>query len=461
MDHLSKLPDDVLCHILSFLATKEAASTSVLSTRWRNLVAYVPNLDLHDYIFLHDEEGKREREGVLESFMDFGDRVLVLQGDSTLKKFSLKCLPGVDSDRVNRWIRNALQRGVSELRLYIEFDIEHRLPAEIFSSKTLVRLKVTNGLNVDLHVLGVSLPMLKTLLLRYVALFSSQFEMLICGCPALETLDIKSVEWGNSSVTVSSASLKTLIIHSRGRRASASTLHPSSISFDTPNLVSFTYTDLAAEDYPKVNLANVVEANIDLQLTDDLDERARAPNIDGEGDGYLKRFGNVWKLFTGMKNVRELHLSSDTFEVLYICRASIPVFNNLKILSASSSSDRGRQLVPYLLRNCPSLEDLTYDGLHFKKDKCEDSCNCKSPEDEGRSLISCPVKKLQITEFIGTYEQFKIIKRFLKDFPCLTEIEIHAREDVLIDVEDSVEILNSIARCSNSTASFTLAVSNW
>lgn len=151
MDLVSSLPEEVLCHILSFLSTKEAALTSVLSKRWLSL----PNLDVDDSVFLHPEDGKREREGMLQSFMDFVDRVLALQGDSPIKRFSLKCKTGIDPDRVNLWIRNALRRGVSEE--------EYQLPWEMFESKTLVNVKLRSVFGVDWwrYHRGTFLPMLK------------------------------------------------------------------------------------------------------------------------------------------------------------------------------------------------------------------------------------------------------------------------------------------------------------
>jgi len=46
-DRISKLPDDVLCHILSFLTTKEAIATSLLSRRWPRLRSMLPSLRIH------------------------------------------------------------------------------------------------------------------------------------------------------------------------------------------------------------------------------------------------------------------------------------------------------------------------------------------------------------------------------------------------------------------------------
>jgi len=142
MDLFSSLPDEVLCHILSFLTTKEAALASVVSKRWRNQFALVPNLDI-------DEEGKREREEILLSFMDFVDNVLALQADSPIKKFSLKCKTGVHPRRLDGWICNVLQRGVLDMDLYIDFDEESFLPRKLFFSESLVELKLRCSLGVN------------------------------------------------------------------------------------------------------------------------------------------------------------------------------------------------------------------------------------------------------------------------------------------------------------------------
>lgn len=70
MDRISNLPDELLCHVLSFLPTKNAALTSVLSKRWLNLWKLVPYLDIDDSLFLHPQDGKGEREEIQRSFID-------------------------------------------------------------------------------------------------------------------------------------------------------------------------------------------------------------------------------------------------------------------------------------------------------------------------------------------------------------------------------------------------------
>jgi hypothetical protein len=50
-DRISELPDPILSHILSFLPTKLAATTSILSKRWKSVWHSVLTLDFDDETF--------------------------------------------------------------------------------------------------------------------------------------------------------------------------------------------------------------------------------------------------------------------------------------------------------------------------------------------------------------------------------------------------------------------------
>ncbi|KAJ0014177.1 hypothetical protein Pint_20646 [Pistacia integerrima] len=48
-DRISELPDEILHHILSFMATKFAVQTSILSTRWRHLWKFISTIDFDSF----------------------------------------------------------------------------------------------------------------------------------------------------------------------------------------------------------------------------------------------------------------------------------------------------------------------------------------------------------------------------------------------------------------------------
>ncbi|CAN7118140.1 unnamed protein product, partial [Brassica rapa subsp. narinosa] len=253
---------------------------------------------------------KRERYEILQSFMAFVDSVFALQGDSPIGEFSLKCKTA-SRDRVDRWICNVLQRGVSDIELLIEDDVDYLLPQEMLVSRTLTKLRLRNA-RLPGGVEGAFfLPMLKTLVLKEARVYLDKLETLLPILPVLEELYIHPLTRRRSRCTVSSASLKELGITVTAEGKSSIS---KSFSFDTPNLLYLNYCDFMAEDYPKVNLSNVVEVILNIIASTSQINQIRSSN---DNNNEVLWYGNVWKLMNGIRNVKKLAVSDSTFQVSF------------------------------------------------------------------------------------------------------------------------------------------------
>ncbi|CAA0387375.1 unnamed protein product [Arabidopsis thaliana] len=442
-DMINVLPDALLCHILSFLTTKEAASTSLLSRRWRYLLAFVPNLEFDDSVYLHrdkrvkntlHEKGfvgfvllvNNKRKKLSTSFPDFVDRILALQGNSPLDKFSLKMVDGhdpVDPDSVVPWIHKVLVRGVSDLHLVVDMNewTSDPLPSRIFLSETLVKLtiKIRDGPFID--VKHVHLPKLKTLYLQSVMFDENDigFRKLLSGCPVLEELVLDgmgSCVW--TSFTVSVATLKRLTFCCQ-KMSSFGYMHddenPNNVSFDTPNLVYLEYAQVIANNYPKVNFDLLVEAKIDIWMTVDQIREVRLRKNE-----VNCMVGNATDFIVGLRNVRVLYLSPDTLEVLTYCCKQIPIFENLSHLTIKSDPNVGWKPLTKLLKNSPKLETLVFQGLLHRDNK------------EDVAISSSSVKVLKI--FLSgdkLKKQIEKVKHFLKTMPRLEQLVFYYDVKVL------------------------------
>ncbi|CAA7024408.1 unnamed protein product [Microthlaspi erraticum] len=398
---ISRLPDEVLGKILSFLPTKQAASTSILSKEWRYLFRLVDNLDFDDkdkksrsmFSFLADlleiDLDDKESSYVFpESFKNFVDRTLSLQCGYPIKRLSLKIKAAKNNDCnktcVGRWISNVVERGVLELDLMIKLprfqclfslgkspSVHGFLPPKLFASKSLTKLSLGKHLYLEKLPSCVSLPSLKSLFLDMV-FFECGEEGLSCvllaGCPALEELSLRYSNFSEMPNNITSPSLKRLSVDYGSPICFDDKSHV--LSFDLPNLAYLDYTGFALGDYPIVTLDSLVEAKLDLQMTN---------------------------------------------MVIYPFVKLLPLFDNLVNLSLGSKNRKCWKLLVYLLKHSPKLETLVIEDL-----------------DGYTSVICMPlnnVKVLSVLGYRGTAQEFKQLKSFLWNFECLELLQVDVTED--------------------------------
>jgi hypothetical protein len=209
-DTISNLPDAILCHILSFVSTKQAVATSILSKRWIHLWHHVLNLNF-PYISVDTFES-------ILLFNEFMYSVLLSRetaGSNVIKRFSLKIqydnpnlAYNLGLPNITNWINFVVQRKLEYLRLHLHVednpdddgeyyeDDFYNLPVSIFTCRTLVSLDL-RWFQVEGFCFSSNefqFPSLKTLRLDFVN-FSDvrDFMLLIAGCPILEDLRISEM----------------------------------------------------------------------------------------------------------------------------------------------------------------------------------------------------------------------------------------------------------------------------
>ncbi|KAK3024283.1 hypothetical protein RJ639_043145 [Escallonia herrerae] len=127
-DRISNLPESIMSHILSFLPTKYAVATTILSTKWKSdLLASIPNLYLNmdDSLLLHPKRGAPNNSDMVEehktSFASFVYRVLnvILENVPYIRLLRLNCTNDYEDVHIIAWICAVLSREVQALDLKV------------------------------------------------------------------------------------------------------------------------------------------------------------------------------------------------------------------------------------------------------------------------------------------------------------------------------------------------------
>ncbi|ONK81605.1 uncharacterized protein A4U43_C01F31030 [Asparagus officinalis] len=163
MDPFSLLPDHLISIILSLLPFTEAARTSILSRRWRNLWVHITDF----YISGRRHDDLTKQIQCIDAVLSH-PQVNILKFRISLSSFAPK--PVTD-----RWAGNLARMRVTNVSLTL-VHVSHVVLQRLLSSKSLTKLK-----------------------LRY-CIFPRDISPLLVSCTSLRHLDLRGIETSDTAI---------------------------------------------------------------------------------------------------------------------------------------------------------------------------------------------------------------------------------------------------------------------
>ncbi|KAM7515247.1 hypothetical protein LguiA_004830 [Lonicera macranthoides] len=416
-DRISNLPDAILSHILSFISTKEAVRTGILSKRWKFVWTSVPVLDVWEHQFQLKTESSVERlEKARTRFLNFVDRVLMVPNIHSLEKVYINgsCH---DFSHTQSWIDAATERNVRKLELYIycEHDVPHcKLTLSSFSLNTVVDLKLYLNMVIDFHVTSTCFPNLKVLELdSVICKDDSSAENLFTSCPVLENLVIvRSVKWDNlRNLNVTSRSLKSLSVRSRIKDED----RPWKVVIDAPALESLEIVGSLTQDYVVQDVPSIIKASFQLMAFGNIAE-------EDYGNCQMRMF----ELLRRVSNVKFLSLKGSIL-TLILGIHDLPVFHNLIRLEFIVDVEPiywDQCFVEEFLNRCPMLEAFIFETKLL--DNVEDDLSEDSWLLESNNVPSCSLSHLKTIEIMGdiSEDEVEMVRNFLENAKVLEKMTL-------------------------------------
>ncbi|TYG77833.1 hypothetical protein ES288_D02G007400v1 [Gossypium darwinii] len=385
-DRISNFPDDIRCHILSFLPIHEAVRTSILSTKWRNLFASISTVDFDTYLL----RGLTERN-IIDSFKNFVDRLLKFPDQLSLDCFRLRAdgiaswNDGYHDFDVSGWICGAVCRGVKEIDLYLD-NFCHTLPALLFTCHSLRTLTLVAKDSKIFEVPSeVCLRNLKTLCITSSVLVGDSLNRLISNCHVLEDLTFDECSVVNArDINIQIPSLKSLFLDFFFSIGDSNYV----VVINAPNLVYFRYDSVIVKGYNLSNMKSLEKAEICIWF-----------------DSSNYETSSI-HLFQGVCNVRSLRLT--IHEVIPIT-SRFPILHNL-----IEFEFLGKEIWLVEFLHCaPNLKTLTV----LLQDVAGTRWNIDAP-----SCLSFHLKKIEISDYAP--DMIEIVRYLLDNSMVLEKLII-------------------------------------
>ena len=263
LDFISRVPDSILSYILSFLQTREAVCTSILSSRWRTVWTLVPTLDL-------DQEKLSKISVDQSSCTTLGDILSNLwmlrstvPNSTPIQKLRIHWFTPCIPLHAHTWIRANILHGLQDLDLSISTPLE--LPRCLFFCKTLVLLKLKGQFLLNPVPSASTLPSLKTLLLQRVHYANpNSLSTLLAACPVLQDLTLtvfgSDLEYLDNDAAAAEFNIIVLVPTLETFLLRLQNLwYSHKIQINTPALKSFQFLGWLGEDVVLENLPNLVK----------------------------------------------------------------------------------------------------------------------------------------------------------------------------------------------------------
>ncbi|KAJ6885549.1 hypothetical protein NC651_026245 [Populus alba x Populus x berolinensis] len=404
---INDLPDALLRHILSFLETKDAVRTSILSRKWEHLWKSLSNLEFHQCLF----------QAKTTSFMNSVERVLLLRDSSNIEKFTLSCRID-DATRTRIWVSAAVNRNVKELCVdFSEGDESESFvfPLCLFTCATLTKLEITSHGVLRLPS-SIPLPCLKILCLQHVVFPDEDSTQQILNLRTLEELKISYCDWKNlKAIAISAPKLRSLDICEMPRNNLRGSDACHVMIFGTA-LTFFSFIGDFWDDYCLFKSSSLVEAYFDVY------------GCEGRSREIAYR---AYKHIAGLSTVKHLTLGSAVLKALDCAPellAHPPTVMNLTSLRLpwplfQYFPDLHRDTFWHILYSSPHLKALSFSRIELRElpTNCADDDWILEPVPP--CFQSC-LKCIEISDFVGLTNELDAVAFLLKNAIALDDMVI-------------------------------------
>ncbi|XP_010051679.2 F-box/LRR-repeat protein 25 [Eucalyptus grandis] len=354
VDYISELPIGIILHIFSFLTSKDAIKTSVLSKQWRYIWTANPRISFS----MPPCYNRR----MLRSFTAIVDVVLLRCTAVKVKSFHFDAtrlfynswLRFAVGPTFHRWLRFAVKHDIEEVSMFLDHEI-YTLPKFFFRCTTMVSFHVSHC---HFSMMGaVNWSSLKRLRIDHAKLEDNAITRLLKGCPVLEFFELKGC-WGYEHIKIESRGLRELVIDSH----KYDFVHGQILKISAPHLLKLRILgDCERGEFKIDKVSSFVEVEVNFKMDYYVSGQLQAQSQGDLVRRLIQSLHHVTKLVMGnlcLQSVTAKEFWDSANQRIYPCLVHL---KNVEIVDPGAhwlAWEPVLSLFEFLLQNAPLLDKI-------------------------------------------------------------------------------------------------------